>query len=331
MAQVTGTATYWNTPRYDGLLWTADVSPGQGTGTPFLTLIGGLNGDKARDVPDFDFAMTSEFDYPSPSQPSISETDSLTAPAAVSPVLDQKRNTCQIWQESVDVSYKKKSTIDRIATDIVQGGVGYWAQDGLNNQVDLVAQHTAYALRKIARNANYTFLNGVFVQSTSSAVAAQTRGIITAVSSSAVAADGATLSLTLLDSLFRLIAQNSGGQAYISTPILFVNAFQKQQIDRIYGSQPDDWNIGGVNIGTILTSFGRVGVVYESMVPIDTVLFASLSLCRPVFCPVSGFGRFVDEPLAKTGAAERRHIYSHIGIDYANEKLHGKITGLATS
>jgi hypothetical protein len=65
MAQVTGTSTYWNTPNYDGLLWTADVTPGQGTGTPFLTIIGGLNGANARDVADFDYSMSSEFDFPS--------------------------------------------------------------------------------------------------------------------------------------------------------------------------------------------------------------------------------------------------------------------------
>ncbi len=32
MAQVSGITTYHNSPRYEGLLWTADAEPGRGTG-----------------------------------------------------------------------------------------------------------------------------------------------------------------------------------------------------------------------------------------------------------------------------------------------------------
>lgn len=331
MAQTTGTSTYWNTPNYDGLLWTADVVPGRGTGTPFLSIIGGLNGGNARRVPDFDFAMSAEYDFPAASQPDIDETDSLTAPSATSPVLAQARNTAQIYQEAVDISYKKLSTTDRIATGIVQGSVGYWAEDGSMNQQNLVDQHTMYVLQKIARDANYTFLNGTFQQSTDSATSARTRGVITGVTSSAVAAAGAALSKPLLQELFRDVVENSGGQAYQQMPMLFVNAFQKQGISDIYGYQPDDWTIGGLNIQTILTDFGRVGVVYDPMVPTDTVLLAATNAIRPVFCDVPGKGNMFYEMLSKVGAAEKGQVYGQMGVDYANEKLHGKITGLATS
>ncbi|MCP4336482.1 MAG: DUF5309 domain-containing protein [Mycoplasma sp.] len=329
MAQTTGTSTYWNTPNYDGMLWTADVVPGQGTGTPFLTLMGGLNGGNARDVMDFDFSMSSEYDFPAASQPSISETASTTAPAATSPILSQERNTCQIFQEAIDITYKKLSTTERLATDIVQGGAGYWAKDGSNNQSGLDTRNLTYALQNIARKANYTFLNGTFALSTSSAVAAQTRGIITGATTNAIAAGGAALSKDILQSLFKTVVDNSGGQSYQNTPVIFLNSFQKQKISDIYGYQPDDWNIGGVNIQTILTDFGRVGVVYESMVPTDTVLFSAMNLVKPVFCPLDGKGRLFDEDLAKVGASERKQVYGQMGIDYANEKLHGKITNLA--
>jgi hypothetical protein len=331
MSQVTGTATYWNSPNYDGLLWTADVVPGQGTGTPFLSLIGGLNGANARRVSDFDFAMSAEYDFPAAAQPAITETASLTAPSAVSGVLTQARNTCQIWQEAVDVSYKKVSTTARVATGVVEAGVGYWAEDGSNNQQNIVDQNKMYSLQKIARDANYTFLNGTFAQSTSSAVAAKTGGVITGITTSATAAAGATLDKALLQTLFKDVVGNSGGQSYQRTPVLFVNAFQKQKISEIYGYQPDDWTIGGLNIQTILCDFGRVGVVYDPMVPADTVLLAATGVIKPVFCDVPGKGNMFYEDLAKVGAAEKAQIYGQMGIDYANEKMHGKITGLATS
>jgi hypothetical protein len=332
MAQTTGTSTYWNTPNWDGLLWTADVTPGQGTGTPFLTLLGGLNGGNARDVPDFDFAMSAEYDFPAASQPSITETASTTAPAATSPVLSQVRNTCQIYQEAVDITYKKLSTTERRATGIISGGTtGYWAQQGANNQTDLESRNLTYALQKIARDANYTFLNGSFVESTSSAVAAQTGGIIPGITTSTIAAGGAALSKDILQALFKAVVDNSGGQSYQNTPILFMNSFQKQKISDIYGYQPEDWNVGGVNVQTILTDFGRVGVVYESMVPTSTVLFAALNMVKPVFCPVPEKGRLFDEMLSKVGASEKRQVYGQIGVDWANELLHGSVTGLSTS
>lgn len=331
MAQVTGTTNYWNSPNYDGLLWTADVVPGRGTGTPFLSIIGGLNGGSARRVADFDFSMSSEYDFPAAAQPDIDETDSLTAPDAKSPVLSQARNTVQIYQEAVDISYKKLSTVERRATDIVHSTVGYWAEDGANNQQNLKDKNTAYTLSKIARDANYTFMNGTFQLSTGATVSAKTRGLITGITSSATAASSAALSKPLLQGLFKNVVENSGGQAYQQMPMLFVNAFQKQALSDIYGYQPDDWTVGGLNIQTILTDFGRVGVVYDPMVPADTVLFAATGVVRPVFCDVPGKGNMFYEDLSKVGAAEKGQIYGQMGVDYANEKMHGKITGLATS
>jgi hypothetical protein len=330
MAQVTGTYNYWNGPNYDGLLWTADVTPGQGTGTPFLTLMGGLNGGNSRIVPDFDFAMVSEFDFPAAAQPAISEQASETAPSAVSPVLSQDRNTVQIYQEAINVTYKKLSTTERRATDIVHSSVGYWAQDGMNNQEDLKDQLIEYNLKKIARDSNWTFLNGVFQLSTATNVAAKSRGVITGMTSSAIAAGGAALSKSLMDQLFLSVADVSGGQSYNNTPIIFCNGFQKQKISEIYGNQPEDWEIGGLNIQTINTDFGRVGVVYDKMVPTDTIALVSLNACRPVFVEYNG-QRLTYEDLAKVGAAEKGQLYGQMGIDYASEKLHGKITGLATS
>lgn len=329
MAQTTGTATYWNTINLAGLLYTADVSPGQnGTGTPFLTLIGGLNGPNAREVADFDYAMSAEYDFPAPAQPAISETASETAATAVSPQLTQSRNTCQIFQESVNITYKKLSTTERIATQVIQGSEGYWAPDGTNNQDMLYDKHVSYSLAKMARDANTTFLNGTFNQSTNSGDAAKTRGIITGITSSSVDASSAALSPELLQELFKQVVVNSGGQTYRNTPILFLNALQKQRLSAIYAYQPNDWNVGGVSIDTVFTDFGRVGVIFETMIPTNTILLAAMNMVKPVFCPYEG-ERIFEETLAKTGAARKGQLYSQMGVDYANESLHGKIINLA--
>ena len=342
MAQVNGITDYWNSPRYEGELWTANSVEGKGTGTPFLTLMGGLNAANMRVVPDFDYAMVNEYDFPTPDQPDIAEADSYTAPGATSPIYSQQRNTVGIYQEAVNVSYKKLSTEARLATDIVVDGTGYIAPEGTAAD-RLIAERKAYILQKIARDFNYTCINGVYRQSTATNIAAQSGGVASSVVTNVIDATGSDDSLTqlneaLLQELFRTMAENTNNLAFQNTPILFVPATQKQNISKIYGNQPASWNIGGMNIEVILTDFGEVGVVYEPMVNAtgvedDTILFASMDACRPVFNPVvtenGEAGLLLYETLAKTGASMKGQFLGHMGLDYAHEKMHGKITGLA--
>jgi hypothetical protein len=338
MANVSGTATYWNSLRYEGRLWTAASVPGQnGTGTPFLTLMGGLNADNMRVVPDFDFAMVNEYTFPTAAQPDITENASGSAPTAVSPIDSQARNACGIYQESVNVTYKKLSTEARMATGIVEDGVGYWASEGDPIQ-DAISRNKAYVMTKLARDYNYTSLNGAFAQSTDSDTASKSRGVITAVTTNAVAASGAELSEALLQEVFGNLSDSTSNQAFNAMPIMFVPSKQKQNISKIYGNQPESWNIGGVDIQLIYTDFGPIGVIVEPMVNVsdastDTILIASMAACKPVFNEVvtdqGNAGLLVYEDLAKTGAAYKGQFVGHMGLDYSHEKMHAKLTGLA--
>ncbi len=339
MAQVSGVTTYWNSPRYEGMLWTADAVEGRGNGLPFIGILGGLVGANYRLVPDFDYSMTAVYDFATAAQPDIDETDALTAIAAASPVLTQVINSCGIVQESVDISYKKLSTMSRTATGVVTGGVGYWAPEG-DPIENAIQERKMYVLQKIARDMNYTFMLGSYQRSTDATVSGKTRGVVTAISSSATAAGSVELSESLMQTLFSDCATNSNNQAYQNFPILFVPAIQKDNISKIYGNQPEDWTIGGVNITTINTSFGRVGVVYEPMVQAsgastDTIALIAMGAVKPVFCPVTNedgmHGLLLYEDRAKVGAGYQGMFNAQIGIDYANEALHGKITGLAQS
>ena len=88
-------------------------------------------------------------------------------------------------------------------------------------------------------------------------------------------------------------------------------------------------NIGGMNIDTLVTDFGNVGVITNVAMPSGTILFYNPSVCRPVEQPVPNKGNFFYESLAKTGAAERGQLYGQIGLDYGPEWFHGVIKGLA--
>lgn len=311
--------TVWNLPNYVGELFEIGA-----TQTPFLNLIGGLSGS-GKVSSSFLFPVAQPWSLNSASQASISETASLTAPTAVSYSRSQDVNTCQIIQQQVSVSYAKQSNFGQIVPYSAAQSLQAGGTNPVTNEKDFqIAAH----LKQVALDTDYTFLNGAFQAATSSAVAAKSRGIITACSTNAVAAGSVALSKTLIDNLLRQMASNG---AIFQNTVIFVNAFQKQALTNIYGYAPADRNMGGLNIKQIETDFAELGIIWAPNVPTDTLLIADLSVVSPVFVPVPGKGVLFYEELAKTGASEKGQLYGQIGLDYGPEEYHGKITGLTTS
>jgi hypothetical protein len=121
----------------------------------------------------------------------------------------------------------------------------------------------------------------------------------------------------------------NGGIAVEETRTLICNASVKRQLTSEFvtnsGYAEGSRNVGGVNVTTIETDFGKVNVMLNRHMPTDTVVVASLEDLAPVFLPIPGKGHFFVEPLAKTGAAERFQLYGEIGLKYGDEAKHGKI------
>jgi hypothetical protein len=320
MANVNAAATVWNCPNYTGELYLIGANK-----TPFLNMIGGLQGGGVRTVADFQFPLAQPWALEAASQPAITETASLTAPDPWTYVRAQDVNTCQIWQRQVSVSYAKQSVGGQVTADPTTGLIDITDGQPVANERDF--QINAH-MRQLALDIDYTFLNGAYQQATSAAVAAKTRGIITACSTNSVDASSAALSKALIDQLLRTMASNG---AEFLQPVIFCNAFQKQQFSNVYGYAPEDRNIGGTNIKMIETDFAELGIVWAPNVPTDDILIADLAFCAPVFLPVPEKGVLFYEELSKTGASEKGQIYGQVGVDYGPEEMHGTITSLATS
>lgn len=319
MANQNAAATVWNCPNYTGELYLIGANQ-----TPFLNMIGGLQGGNIRTVTDFQFPLAQPWALEAASQPAITETASLTAPNPWTYVRSQDVNTCQIWQRQVSVSYAKQSVTGQVTADGTTGLV-MLEQQPVQNELDFQIQAH---MRQIALDVDYTFLNGAYQQATSAGVAAKTRGIITGATTNTAAAGGATLDKTLMDTILRTMAAN--GAEFVN-PVIFVNAFQKQKLSDIYGYAPMDRNVGGYNIKQIETDFAVLGIVWAPNVPAATLLIADLAFCTPVFLSVPNKGVLFYEELSKVGASESGQIYGQIGLDYGPEEYHGTITGLATS
>lgn len=320
MANTNAAATTWNCPNYTGELYLIGANQ-----TPFLNMIGGLQGGAIRTVSDFQYPLAQPWALEAASQPAITETASLTAPDPWTYVRDQDVNTVQIFQRQVSVSYAKQSVVGQVTADATTNLIDITGVQPVQNERDFqIAAH----MRQIAVNTDYTFLNGAYQQATSAAVAAKTRGIITACTTNTVDASSTALDKPKIDQLLRTMASN--GSEFVN-PVIFVNAFQKQKISDIYGYAPQDRNVGGYNINQIETDFAILGIVWAPNVPAATFLIADLSVCSPVFLPVPEKGVLFYEELSKTGASEKGQIYGQIGVDYGPEEYHGTITNLTTS
>jgi hypothetical protein len=303
--------TVWNLPNYTGELFTADM-----INTPLLTMIGGLTGGMMTD--NFEFATDSQYSHETLAQETITETESLTAPTAISYVRTQNKNVTQIFQEQVSMSYVRMSNQGRLS--------GINTAGAANNVINEKDFQIAKALEAIARKVEWHFLQGTYAIAANAGQPNQTRGMIEACSVNTVAAANAALSKALMDALLLEMFTNG---AIFRNMVLFCNGFQKQALSNLYGYAPEDRNIGGVNIKQIETDFGNIGVApAHRMMPTTTLLIADVSVIAPVFQPVPDKGNLFYEDLSKVGAAETGQIFGQIGLDHGPAFAHGTITGL---
>ena len=317
---VNGTGTVWNLPNYAGELFTASTET-----TPFLSMIGGLSGGKLTN--NFEFTTGVLYDYPEASQPAISEQASLKAPAATAIARRQEKNVTQIFHEVIDLSYVKQSNMGRLS------GLNTAGQQA--NPADEKAFQVGKRLIKIARDVEYTFLNGTYAEATKSDEANKTRGMIELCKSEAgtsIDAAGGALTENLIKELVRGMADNG---AVFGNAVLLANSFQKQMITEVFQKQlgfqlPASRNVGGVAITEFETDFCKLGVVWDRFMPADTILVADVAHIAPVFQVVPNKGVLFEEPLAKVGASDAIQIFGQIGLDHAPAFLHGCIYGLAT-
>lgn len=126
---------------------------------------------------------------------------------------------------------------------------------------------------------------------------------------------------------------DSGGILEQETATLMANSTLKRRLTDIFitdkNYEEESRNVGGVNLQTFETDFGRLNIMLNRYMPSGAVQVVSLEECAPSFLEVPGKGFLFQEELARQGSAEREQIYGEIGLKYGNEKAHGKLLGVA--
>lgn len=326
MAGISGLGTTFNLPNYVGELFALSRED-----TPFLSAIGGLTGGRAADASLFTW---SAYDLRDPDD--RQRLEGADAPTPEERVRSTLSNVVEIHQEAVEVSYTKLAATGQYNStgSAHPGSVGV---NGTNAVTDELNWQLQQAIKQVARDVNYSFINGTFANPATNATARQTRGLLAAITTNAI--DGTGLFVDdpdedLLGDLMQAVF-DSGGIREGETRTLLTNSTQKRKLTNRYvtlaGYQESSRNVGGVNVTTIETDFGILNIMLEPSLPQTDIVVVSLEECAPRLLPIPDKGFLFVEPLAKTGATEKSQIYGEIGLEYGIEKHHGKITGLSTT
>lgn len=291
------------------------------TRTPFLSMIGGKTGY----TNSVEFILGQEYASEDGDIPSISETDSLTAPEASYITRSQNTNVTQIFMDAVAISYAKQSNMGTLAGANLDGQTAN-PQNELDFQV-------ANKMRKLARGIEKTFIQGTYNKATKDSEVNKTRGMNQAIVTNVIEGKGATLDIWLVNDLVQKIRDNGGD---ISNLVLWLDTVSLNQLNgsaveagiemgKAYESEY------GIQVRDLLLPIGKVRTALGEFIPAGTVFAFNFDAIRPIEQPVPNKGNFFLEPLAKTGAGEKYQLFGQIGLDYGNEVLHGKITGLSTT
>lgn len=327
MAGITGLGTSYNLPNYVGELFGASPED-----TPLLSTIGGLTGGESVGATLFEWQGYDLRDAADDRQ----RLEGADAGAGDARVRFNASNVLEIHQEAVAISYTKQGATKQ------RGLTGAAVQLGSTTiPTDELAWQLEQQFKQVARDVEKTFITGTFANPTTNATARKTRGLLAAITTNTVvgpaspdeiATDpngwGGVTDDTIGDLMQK--AWENGGLQEGQTRTLIVNAAGKRRLSKIFirdaNYQESTRNVGGVNLQTIETDFGRCNIMLNRYMPGNKLVAVSLEDLKPAFLEIPGKGHFFAEPLAKTGASDKVQIYGEIGLNYGNERKHAVLT-----
>jgi len=282
-------------------------------------------GGKTKYTNSVEFILGQEYASEDGDIPNISETDSLNAPNPSYITRSQTTNVTQIFQDAVAISYAKMSNMGTLAGANLEG-----LEANPQNELDF---QVGNKMKKLARAIEKTFIQGTHNKATKDSEVNKTRGINQAIVTNVVEANGKPIDIWLINDLVQKIDKANGD---ISNLTLWVDNTTLNQINGNaieMGVEVGEFksNEYGIQIRDLYLPTATVHIAQGQFIPEGTAFLLNFDAISPVEQPVPGKGNFFLEPLAKTGAGEKYQLFGQIGLDYGNEALHGKITGLSTS
>jgi hypothetical protein len=235
---------------------------------------------------------------------------------------------------------------------------------GSNPIVDEFAEQMALALEKVAREVEWFAFNGTFADGANVTPGAGTREMrglseYTALNANAdndtaptfvggnvyyndTAGDGSGTDQVLSwDAIANSLKRLYDAHAPMQSPVLCVSPKQLLDLNKellagnvgITGAiLPRDRSIAGIDIDTIVTPFGSIGlmVIDPNIIPANTAFILDFAFIQPVFTNIPGYGTvFVRDIDQDDYARVSKAIYMEMGYDFGPPSYHLKITDVA--
>ncbi|HEY9475628.1 MAG TPA: DUF5309 family protein [Mycobacteriales bacterium] len=170
MAGISALGTTYNLPNYTGVLF--GLTPAD---TPFFSAIGGLTGGMQTTSTEFEWQT---YDLRDASQPAILE--GADAPALTGRARANVTNVCQIHHSALGVSYTKLAAVGQ------HNGANIEATNPVRAELDW---QVAQELKAMARDINFSFLQGTYQKPSDNSTARKTRGLLAAITTNVVTAE----------------------------------------------------------------------------------------------------------------------------------------------
>lgn len=284
-----------------------------------------------------EFITGATFDtgYPDPAAPDagITEQASLTAPDPEYWERQNAFNVTQIFQRSVQISYRKLSNGSDLTNYKTPADQQPPLVGNTNNVPNELAFQIANSLDAVRMDIENCIINGKFQDSKGVATKADTtRGLLEACTTNAITAGNVELNFEMIYDTAQQLVKN--GTPYGMENYLFVISFEQyKQLQKLVANEglKIDTTEAGVNVTRVITPFGPIRFLGHRFMPNGTALMACMPVLANALQPTPGKGNFFFEPLAKNGASDHGQIYGQWGLDHGPEFLHAKITGIATT
>lgn len=331
---IPGMATTFDLPNYVGTLF--DLTP---TATPLLSAIGALSG--GGDSVDNKVFEWQSYSLRAAANPAVLE--GAAAPSGQERTRANYQNVCQIFHSAVDLTYTVQAATGRRS--------GLPGASGIDDEFDWQIEQELKALKldmeftmmsKTAfvnpgTNASARKMAGLF---STSAGSAPVTGAIDPTHVFGNAGTARAITKTIINDALQQLWID-GGITEEDSAVMIVSPSVKRKLTEVYlgtsagGAQyvEAQRNIGGVALDTIITDFGRLGIMMSRYVP-DTdathrhIGIFSLEQIRPKFLLIPGKGFLFVEPLAKVGANDKVQIYGEVGLQLGSPLAHARIDDL---
>ena len=265
MAGITALGTTYNLPNYTGVLYS--LTPAD---TPFFSAIGGLTGGMQTTGTEFEWQT---YDLRDATQPAVLE--GADAPALTGRARANVTNVCQIHQSALGVSYTKLAAVGQHA------GANIEATNPVRAELDW---QVAQELKAMARDINFSFIQGTYQKPSDNSTARKTRGLLSAISTNLVGKATATstgLSATT-DTISETTTARANGDKIVFTSVGASTTLVQGRVYFVVNKATDSFKVSLTAGGSAVT-IGTATVSYRVPQTTDTTVDDVSALLQSVY------------------------------------------------